>query len=160
MKCSVTQEKLKRLLIYDSKTGIFTWRVRRGGKARAGDVAGSVRSDGYRAVKINSRNYQEHRLAWLYIHGTFPSNQIDHINRIRVDNRISNLRLATNMENSWNTSAAGVGFHKITGKYQAYIYVRGKHIHLGLFDTVEEAATIRRGAEQKYFGEFARRECD
>lgn len=152
----VTQERLKELLDYDPGTGIFTWRVSCG-TAKAGSVAGTVRPDGYVAIQIDRKPYLAHRLAWLYVHGEFPTDQIDHVNRVRTDNRIENLRLATNAENAQNMSkyrtntsnVVGVCWNKRGGNWVAFIWLNGKKIHLGLFDTIEEAAAARTAAKAK-----------
>lgn len=119
---------------------------------------------GYRSISIDDRDYLAHRLAWLYVHGKWPPHQLDHINMDRADNRMCNLRQADNAENncnrplqSNNTSGfKGVSFHKQTRKWKASLKVRGKDIHLGLFDEAEAAAAAYRLAAQKHFGEFAR----
>jgi hypothetical protein len=84
-------ERLRERLRYDGGTGVFTRRVG-SGHARAGEIAGSVHSTGYVRIGIDGGKYTAHRLAWLYVHGVWPSDQIDHINRNRSDNRIANLR--------------------------------------------------------------------
>ncbi len=99
----LTAEYLRSILHYDQETGIFTWKVRTARRVKAGDVAGCSDGDGYRLIKVQSRLYKAHRLAWLYIHGSWPKDQIDHINRIRTDNRIANLREVSNKQNLQNT---------------------------------------------------------
>jgi hypothetical protein len=69
-------------------------------RIKAGDVAGTLHPTGYIHIRVDGKNYQEHRLAWLYVHGKFPDNCIDHINGIKDDNRISNLRDVTTQENT------------------------------------------------------------
>jgi hypothetical protein len=95
----LTQARLKELLDYNPDTGIFTRKVSRPG-FRVGDVAGSLTERGYIKIGIDGKNYSAHRLAWLYVHGKSPDNCIDHINGVRDDNRISNLRDVTSQENS------------------------------------------------------------
>lgn len=97
----LTAEKLREILHYDPASGHFWARVSRS-PLKAGDLVGHIRSDGYRAIKIHSKAYKAHRLAWLYIHGKWPSSIIDHINGIRADNRIENLRDVSYKENSMN----------------------------------------------------------
>lgn len=154
----VTQERLKELLAYNPETGIFTWRVNRTGTAKASSIAGRVSNRGYLQIKIDGKLYSAHRLAWLYTHGEFPPDQLDHINRIRADNRISNLRIATGAENSQNYSkrndnssgVIGVDWHKQSGKWQARIRLNNCRMSLGLYDTIEEAAAVRAAAKAKY----------
>lgn len=98
----LTKERLQELLIYNTVTGIFTWKVNRRGTAKAGTVAGRPNNKGYIDISIDGKRYKAHRLAWLYITGSWPENQIDHINRIRDDNRLANLRDVTQSENLRN----------------------------------------------------------
>lgn len=97
----LTQAQLKELLHYDPDTGIFTWKQPRSGVV-VGAVAGRKDTAGYWAIQIYRRIFRAHRLAWLYVYGSWPSRDIDHINRARDDNRLCNLREATRSENSYN----------------------------------------------------------
>jgi hypothetical protein len=143
----LTQERLKELLSYDPETGIFI-NLKSRGTAKIGSVAG-CKNRGYVCIRINSKSYLAHRLAWLYVHGNFPEKYLDHMNEIRDDNRIINLRLATNQENQHNRSSAnsdsasgylGVGWHKQYGKWMTRIQLNGRRKHLGFFNTAEEAS--------------------
>ena len=89
----LTQKRLKELLDYDPKTGIFTWKYANNNR-KAGSKAGYKAKDGYIAISIDSKRYLAHRLVWLFVYGHFPKYDIDHINRIRDDNRIENLQKA------------------------------------------------------------------
>lgn len=141
----LTQERLKELLDYDPETGVFTWKSRIRG-IRIGQVAGS-NVKGYRQIQIDKERHYSHRLAWLYIYGCWPLNELDHINRIKEDNRIANLREVTRQENCWNigklktnsSGYTGVNLHKQYGKWRANIRIQGKYKHLGYFNTPEEA---------------------
>ena len=155
----LTQEFLKECLHYDSDTGIFTWRVRAANRLKVGDVAGCIDSTtGYIRIKVNGSMYAAHRVAWLYAHGNFPPEQIDHINGIRDDNRIKNLRAVSHQENGRNQSkpkdnksgVVGVSWRKKDQKWQAQIYVNGKIKHLGHFADFVEAVTVRKQAEKRY----------
>jgi hypothetical protein len=98
-----TQSRLLELLDYDKDSGNFTWikSPRRG--VAPGSIAGTPTTKGYRHIMIDRRRYFAHRLAWLYVYGEDPGDlQLDHINRVRSDNRIDNLRLATQSENGLN----------------------------------------------------------
>jgi hypothetical protein len=164
----LTAEYLREILDYDPETGEFRWKWR-DDRAKswnvkwAGTVAGTL-CHGYIRVTVDYRFRKAHRLAWLYVYGAWPANQIDHINNDRADNRITNLREATNQENNRNvglrktnsTGITGVSWHKRLQKYQAHIMVDKKSIYLGLFPTLEAAAAARAAAEIKYFGEFRR----
>jgi hypothetical protein len=142
----ITQSRLKELLHYNEETGVFTRKTTRGPKAIKGQIAGSENSFGYMTIGIDGKYYKSHRLAWLYVHGEFPSNDIDHINGIRSENMIRNLRVVTVGENMQNqkgprsnnkTGVLGVCEH--SGRYVAQIQVNKKHIHIGMYSTAEEA---------------------
>jgi hypothetical protein len=143
----MNQQTLKQLLHYDSSTGHFTWLVSTAKRITVGNRAGSSHNKGYRVIKIDGKAYKEHRLAWLYIHGVFPNDCLDHINGVRHDNRIDNLREATNAENSQNRSKMknnasgfiGVVWHKGANKWSSQIYKDGEKNYLGLFSTPESA---------------------
>lgn len=97
----LTQDRLKELLHYDEDTGMFTWIVSTARCVKVGDIAGSKNGKGYLHIMVDKRIYLAHRLAFLYVHGRFPE-FTDHINWIRDDNRISNLREVTQQENNQN----------------------------------------------------------
>jgi hypothetical protein len=157
----LTQERLKELIRYDATTGLFTWAVSKG-RAKAGCLAGSLMSQGYIRIRIDSKKYLAHRLAWLFVCGEFPKNQIDHINGIKDDNCFANLRECSNTENQQNTGNRidntsgfkGVGFHKITGKWQACAKVNGKRHHLGLFLDKNSAHEAHESFVRENHGEF------
>ena len=99
----LTAEWLRAVLDYDPKTGLFHWRIDRGGrKARIGALAGSFDATGYIQIMIDGKNYKAHRLAWLYVTGNWPIGDIDHLNGERANNRWSNLREATKSINQQN----------------------------------------------------------
>jgi hypothetical protein len=102
----LTAERLRERLHYDAETGVFTRRVG-SGHARAGDVAGTVHRTGYVRISIYGGKYTAHHLAWFYVHGVWPSDQIEHINRKRSDNRLVNLneRRATRQRAAQKTRA-------------------------------------------------------
>jgi len=143
----LTQAKLKQLLHYDHETGVFTWRQSRG-RIKAGDIAQSKGKYGHRTVKINGKNMQLHRLAWLYMYGKFPDNMIDHINGISWDNRIVNLRDVTNTINQQNQKKAhvnsksgliGASWNRQNKAWKAQITHNGKCLYLGLYHTAQLA---------------------
>ncbi len=143
---SISADRLKELLCYDQQTGIFTWNKSRF-KCRPGDVAGdNSHRKGYIQIRLDYKKYYAHRLAWLFVHGTWPSGVIDHINGITSDNRIANLRDVTQGANRQNQKTPssplgvlGVCFNKRAGRYVAQIMLNRKHNFLGYFDTPEEA---------------------
>lgn len=161
---SLTQARLKELLSYNSDTGEFVWRVSHRGPHPAGRRAGSDKGNGYWQIIIGGRNYLAHRLAWLYAHGEFPPDQLDHINGNRSDNRLVNLRPATPAQNTrnaklWSSSTSGlkgVSYDKRADKWRANITVNYKQKFLGRFSTAEEAHAAYVKAAEAMHGEFAR----
>ena len=153
---------LRNILKYDPVTGIFTWLVSRG-RVKAGDVAGVVDTHGYRKIRVYGKSYRASRLAELYVMGKWPEDIIDHKNRQKDDDRWDNLRPATYSQNGMNTGIRvdsssgikGVDWHKHKKKWRACIGFDNRHIHLGLFDDLQDAIKARQLAEIKYFGEFA-----
>lgn len=147
-----------RKLNYNPETGIFTWKFNGTRGVKAGDVAGSKMTHGYIALSIGGKKALGHRIAWLFAHGEFAQGNIDHINRNKSDNRISNLRLATyeqnaqnRLKNSKNTSGfKGVTWHKRDKKWQAAITVSGKVLHLGYYKDPKEASIAYIEASKKY----------
>jgi len=144
-----TQQELKQLFSYQPDTGEFRWLTSiRNGAIKQGDLAGSKNNDGYTMIKVRGRTYAAHRLAWLYVYGAQPSSGIDHINGIRTDNRLANLRLATFKQNNENagirkdnkTGCRGVHFSAREGKYVAKMEHNKQRISIGYFDCLKDAA--------------------
>jgi len=151
---------LMSFLSYNPDTGVFI-RARNSGHAKAGDIAGSVNKDGGRRIRINGYEYLAARLAWKIIHGTDPAGEIDHINRDRADDRISNLREASRSQNQMNkivrkTTMSGVkGVTRSGVGWRAVIKHYGNSVHLGTFSTKEQAGNAYKEAAKKYHGEYA-----
>lgn len=146
MSARITQSELMDLVTYSSITGLFHWKVGRGTNIKAGAEVGSWHSRGYRTACIKGRIYKCHRLAWLYVRGEWPPAEIDHINGIKHDNRIANLRPATRSENMQNMQKpkAGnkAGFRGVSAsgrRFMARIVVGGKELYLGTFAAPAEA---------------------
>lgn len=155
----LTQEKLKKLLHYSPETGEFRWRVFRGNTAKAGSVAGCLKSDGYRTLHVGGRLHMEHRLAHLYMTGEWPPHEIDHINGNRADNRWCNLRQATRSQNCMNMGGGpskGVSFYPRYGKWVARIKRDGRRHFLGYFNTETEARDAYSNASALLHGEFGK----
>lgn len=156
--------RLRDLLEYDAETGIFRWRSTNSNRAVAGSVAGTKDArKGYIYIRINGRRYLAHRLAWLYETGEWPVDLIDHRNLDTADNRFANLRQASDSDNKANKRPfgkyqKGVIFDaRLRSKpFAARIMVRGKFIHLGMFETEEAAGAAYAVAARHHYGEFAR----
>lgn len=140
-------EYLRTRLRYEPESGKLYWLAARYNKRRVGLVAGCMDKEGYITVKVDRRQCRAHRICWAIQHGFWPPDQVDHINGIRSDNRIANLRLADQYENNQNQSWRGHGVSGLRGaafvskeqKFRASIKHRGATRHLGSFDTAEEA---------------------
>lgn len=150
-------EELIRLFFYDAETGVLIWRVNTGKKRLIGSQAGTVRRDGYMRVGINKKDYYVHRIIWAMIYGKWPDLHIDHINGDPADNRISNLREATQSQNIANSKSKRLkGVCYTRGRYQAQIMVNYKYKFLGSFNTALEAKAAYDKAAMAYFGKYAR----
>jgi hypothetical protein len=160
----LTAERLRELLHYDPATGVFRWRVRTSSRRAAGDIAGTAHNAGYWQIRVAGEVHLAHRLAWLYMTGAWPKDQIDHRNTDRADNRRENLREASRRQNQANkplqknntSGFKGVSFSKTSGRWLAQIRRGPKAIPLGLFDTPEDAHAAYVRAAEREFGEFAR----
>jgi hypothetical protein len=171
-----SREYLMECFDYDPLSGLLTWKVRplshfvdtwrmnQSNSRNSGEVVSTVEPSGYIVMKINGSTYKAHRVIWKIVTGKDPI-MIDHINGLRSDNRIENLRLATKHQNGAyscvatnNTSGvSGVSYHNRDSKWQSYITVGGSRIHLGCFETLESAVSSRKDGEFKYFGEYRRK---
>jgi hypothetical protein len=154
----LNSERLKNLLSYDQDTGVFTWLVNRSKLAKAGYEAGTKKHHtGYKYITIDGKQYNASRLAFLYMTGSFPINEMDHKNRVRDDNRWDNLRESDRLANIINqgmlknntSGIKGVSFDKYCNKYRAFINI-GKRKFLGRFSDKISAVKERLNAEIKY----------
>lgn len=149
-------------LSYDPATGELRWKIRREG-VKLGAIAGSLDALGYRTIGISGKVYKAHRLAWFIHHGAWPERGLDHINEVRDDNRLVNLRLATKGQNGANRGKTksnksgfkGVSQHKRSGRWQAEIRFGVTRLYLGLHDSPEEAHAAYCEAATRLHGEFA-----
>lgn len=155
---SLTWKRLREVVSYDPVTGVFTWKPRHRLRHVAKDGrAGSVNKTGYRYLLIDGQKYKAARLAWLYSFKHWPVHQIDHVNGIRDDDRLSNLRDATPAQNNQNhkphrNSRSGVrGVHQLGNKWRASIRVNGRNRHLGVFDHITEASQAYLAARANAF---------
>ncbi len=141
----LTQDRIKEVMHYDPETGEFSW-LKSSGTMKKGSRAGADHHEGYRKIKLNRITYQAHRLAWLYVHGCWPREHVDHINGDKGDNRICNLREATMAQNKQNSHRPNsnnkiglLGVSKSGERFHAKITKFAKCIHIGSFDTAEQA---------------------
>lgn len=166
-KNNLTDEYIRSILDYNSNTGEFIWKYRNDASPQwngqyAGKKAGSLEKSGYITIRINKVSFYAHRLAWLYVHGKWSENFVDHANGIKKDNKISNLRDAMRINNARNMKkhkicASGYkGVRIFNDKFQARISINYKRIHLGTFNTAEKAYKAYCISAKKYFGEFSR----
>lgn len=161
--------KLREMLRYNAETGRLFWKTRplssfateHAGKVWnshfVGAEAGSIHTDGYRHVEIGRRKFLSHRIVWALVYGVWPEGFIDHIDHNRMNNKISNLRVVTRVENNRNASlradntsgAVGVRWHKNSRKWEARVGVSGRLHYLGLFAKFDDAVLARKLADQE-----------
>jgi len=158
----LTQERLKQLVSYNPSTGVFSWI-----KPRQGVVlsrpCGRINTHGYREIGIDRVSYRANRLAFLYMTGSMPDCDIDHVNRIKDDNRWENLRMATRSQNAANSALKksntsgfkGVVWEPDRKKWRVQIRIAGKKKNLGRFDSFDDAVNVSKKALINEFGDFA-----
>jgi hypothetical protein len=134
--------KLMERLAYEPKSGHFRWRIAPSNQHPAGSLAGSMNSKGYAVIRTLGALHLAHRLAWLFVHGAWPSGHIDHINGVRSDNRLENLRdvsRSVNLQNQRHArsdnKAGLLGVKRARKGFEARISADGQYLHLGTFDT-------------------------
>jgi len=151
-------DRLRQLLDYDPETGIFRWKQFRRWSAKEGDFAGYINKRGYHKISVDGVDYSAHRIAWKIFYNEEPSDIIDHVDRNKQNNKIENLRLATNQQNCMNvevkknntSGVKGVYFNKKQQKWVARIGFNYNKINLGSFEKIEDAARAYKNAEKKY----------
>ena len=154
-KKKLTQKRLKEVLFYDPKIGDFIWKISTG-NVKIGDIASCLNFYGYIRISVDGVRYKAHRLAWLYEYGYFPENDLDHIDRIKTNNRIKNLREASrscNMRNTGNqknntSGIKGICFDKANNKWESRIKVNRITKHLGRYKDFNDAVCARLAGEQ------------
>lgn len=156
----LTAQRLREVLDYDQATGVLSWKTRNSNRINIGDHAGAMLKTGYLSISIDGKLHRAHRLVWLWIHGVWPDGELDHINGVRTDNRIANLRdvsRTTNQQNlrsarGDNTHSGMLGVHltdKIEKPWRSSIKTAGKYKHLGNFFTKEDAHSAYLDAKRK-----------
>ena len=151
-------DRLKKVLHYDPNTGVFTWLQATANRISVGAVAGALSNKGYVRIQIDRKIHPAHRLAWLYTYGVWPKSAIDHINHVKTDNRIVNLREATPSENARNSGLRrdnkwgykGVSYWARKKKWAAQIRIDGKNKLLGVFVSPEDAGAAYAQAVKLY----------
>lgn len=150
--------ELRQQLDYNPETGEITRKIRTT-KTEVGDVAGYLnKSTGYLMLKVKGQTFKAHRVCWAIYYGYWSTMEIGHINHNKIDNRISNLREATHLENHRNKSLfknstsgiPGVVWNKINRKWDVCIYIKRIKVHLGSYKDFEEAKEVRLAAEVRY----------
>ena len=152
----VSHDELLRTFEYDHDTGNLVWKIHKSSNATPGAIAGN-RHDGYTRIILNRKRYLAHRLIWFFVHGVWPE-QIDHINGVKTDNRLENLRNVSHIENMRNqrkprhnsSGIVGVRWYKKSMKWRACIYVSNKEKFLGDFENLSDAISTRKAAEVEY----------
>ena len=149
---------------YEPETGNFYWLKPRIGRSLV-TPAGTNNAHGYRIISFNGKAHKAHRLAWLVCFGSWPTGEIDHINGLKGDNRICNLRLASKPENAQNQAPQsrakssrykGVHWRTERSKWVAMITVNGRKMRVGSFFDEASAAQAYNAAARRFYGPFAR----
>ena len=142
----LTAEQLRQSLHYDAQSGLFTRLSRTSTCVQIGEIAGCKKPDGYVSIRLLGFGYMAHRLAWLYMTGAWPQDEIDHINGQRSDNRWGNLRSVSRSVNQQNlrtpnadNRAGFLGVSRDGSRWKARIKINGKQSHIGRFDTPQLA---------------------
>lgn len=159
MRRKLTAERVRELFVYRADDGTFI-RASRAGKCRSGSIATGTLSHGYIVMSVDGSLYAAHRLAWLWVHGELPMGDIDHIDGDRANNRLANLRdvdRSMNLQNlrsakshNKSTGVLGAYLHKPSGRYTSRIGVNGKNLHLGMFDSIEDAHAAYLEAKRRH----------
>ncbi len=157
---NITYERVRELFKYNPNTGVVRWIKKSHPKSTIsiGNIAGTNHYSGYRIIKIDRKIYQLHRIIWLFVYGYFPEEMIDHRDRNRSNNRLYNLREATNQCNQRNSKVSalnksgikGVCWDKGSDKWHSYIKINGKNDNLGYTINFNNAVKARWEAEIKY----------
>jgi hypothetical protein len=159
----ISRVELLEHLSYNPETGALIRKIKSGKNTRLG-ICGGIDTLGYVQVQVLGKMWRAHRLIWLLTYGEMPKFQVDHVNGVRHDNRLSNLRQASNAENMRNRGATsantsgfkGVTFNKNSGKWMAQIMCNGKNTYLGLHSSAKLAHAAYVVAANNMHNSFAR----
>lgn len=160
----LTWERLNELFHIDPTNGVLIWKKNTGKKRMIGKIAGDLNHRfGYVCICIDRVDYKRHRLIWFYVHKQWPTADLDHIDGVRDNDGILNLREATRSQNTWNSAIPrtnksgykGVCWNKRANKWRAYIKAYDVWHHLGHFDNIEDAISARKQAETQYHEGYA-----
>ena len=155
----IDQETVKKLFHYDAESGMLIWRFGNGRNVKPWQEVKAKNGNGYYTAKIHGKSYLAHRLAWLYVHGSFSNKYIDHKNRIRNDNRLCNLRDVNTTDNAQNISLPshnksgyiGVSWIKSHNCWTVYVKVNKKNKWLGYYKNLDDAVAARKAGEKQYY---------
>jgi hypothetical protein len=155
----IDQKTVKKLFHYDAESGMLFWRNGNGRNVQPWQEVKSKNGHGYYTAKIHGKSYLAHRLAWLYVHGSFPNKYIDHKNRIRNDNRLCNLRDVNTTDNAQNISLPkhnksghiGVSWFQLRKTWTVYVKVNKKNKWLGYYKNLDDAIAARKEGEKQYY---------
>jgi hypothetical protein len=153
----LTAQRLRELLHYDPKTGVFTRLTRSAQCVHIGEVVGWFGGDKHRRASVDRRTYLLHRLAWLYMTGEWPSMRIDHVDDDPINNAFANLRdvdrstILQKQRKAHRGSKAGIlGVSLARGRWVARMTIEGRRVHLGTFASAEEAGSAYREAKRRF----------
>ena len=151
-------------LRYEPETGEFFWKPSKRGFREGFEKAGTVTRKGYARIRIDGNKHYAHRLAWLLHYGEWPSAHVDHINTVKTDNRIANLRLADPSQSNFNvgltskntSGVKGVRYSKSQNCWISFVTARGKNVLFGRHQTKDDAIRAVEKTRLQFHGEFAR----
>ncbi len=158
----LTHARLRELLHYQPETGVFT-NLHKRGRLGAGMRAGSMDREGYRVINVDKRRYRAGRLAWFWVHGEWPQQQIDHIDGNHDNDAIANLRDAEPRINAQNKHGATrisktgkLGVYRNGSGFMAQASIGGRAVYLGTYRSAEEAERVAKQARRAHYPGFTK----
>lgn len=158
----ITQREAHHRFTYDPVSGNLYWKNPRGRKIKPGSLVGCRDTRGYKVCQLNRKMYKQHRLIWLMIYGYWPQT-IDHINGVKDDNRLENLRAATSQQNSINRAPRNglpQGVFRGRNKFRAMLSVDSTQLDLGTYETPEEASKVYQEIAEEWYGDYRYKELE